>query len=319
MRMRPYRRPLIAASGGLLMVLVVSALWVLCAPRPLHDFAAFTETGSAQHGRDILVASHCASCHASPGQSDRLRLGGGLALASKFGTLRVPNISPDPDSGIGRWRVQDLANALLRGVAPNGTHYYPAFPYTSFTHLSAADVSDLWAYLRTLPAIAGRPPAHDLSFPFNIRRLVGFWKLLYFRPGPLTRDSEHSDLWKRGRYLVETQSHCAECHSSRNALAAIRPSTRYAGGPDPEGVGFVPNITPACMGHWSTAQWVRFFRTGETPDLRVVGSSMADVLTDTAMQPASDQEAMTVYLMSLPPRSTSRTLSSRRCALEVAR
>jgi len=286
-------------------MLIVLGLWIASAPHPFPHPEMFVENGSVDRGRHVFIASHCASCHASPGQSDRLRLGGGLALASNFGTLRVPNISPDPDNGIGRWRARDLANALLRGVSPTGTHYYPAFPYTTYTHLNAGDVADLMAYLRTLPPVSGRPPPHDLSFPFNIRRLVGLWKLLYFEPGSLVRDTGHSELWRRGRYLIEAQSHCAQCHSSRNLLGAIRPSTLYAGGRDPEGVGFVPNITPEGVGRWTAPEWVRFLATGETPDLRIVGSTMTDVLTDTAMLPGSDREAMAAYLMSLPSRPTS--------------
>src|SRR5690348_4346936 len=220
------------------------ALGFLSAPRPafpdVKSSSALERAGNAENGRLIFDAADCASCHASPGQSDRLRLGGGLALASPFGTLRVPNISQDPRDGIGRWRTADLANALLSGVSPRGTHYYPVLPYTSYTHMRLEDVCDLMAYLRTLPAVSGRPPAHNLPFPFNIRRLIGFWKLLFFHPGSIDQDPVRTAAWNRGRYLVEAVAHCAECHSSRNVLGAIRSSTRFAGGQDPEGVGFVP-------------------------------------------------------------------------------
>lgn|SRR6185437_14713957 len=296
---------LLVFAAALICLPGLGGVWILYAAHPLPDSQLIAETGSVQRGRQVFVVSHCASCHASAGQSDRLRLGGGLALASNFGTFRVPNISPDPEAGIGRWRARDLANALLRGVSPAGTHYYPVLPYTSYTHMTPGDVSDLMAYLRTLPAVASRPPPHELAFPFNIRRLVGLWKWLYFKPGPLTPDTGHSELWRRGRYLVEAQSHCAECHSARNVFGAIRSSSRYGGGRDPEGVGFVPNITAAGIGRWSAAQWIHFFATGTTPDLRIVGSTMADVLTDTSMLSQGDQQAMAAYLMSLAPRETS--------------
>ena len=160
------------------------AAWLITTPRPA--FARDAEApldgqGDPAKGKLMFAAGDCASCHASPGQSDRLRLGGGLALASPYGTFRAPNISMDPVDGIGSWRTVDLANALLSGVSPAGSHYYPAFPYPSYAKMGLGDVSDLMAYLRTLPAVAGKPPPHDLAFPFQIRRFVGFWKFLYLR------------------------------------------------------------------------------------------------------------------------------------------
>jgi mono/diheme cytochrome c family protein len=225
-----------------------------------------------------------------------------LAVASPFGTLRVPNISPDVRDGIGGWRTADLANALLSGVSPQREHYYPALPYTSYTHMSLEDVRDLMTYLRTLPQVTGRPPPHDLPFPFDIRRLVGFWKLFFFHSGPLPTDPTHDAVWNRGQYLVEAVSHCAECHSSRNVWGAIKARTRYAGGQDPEGVGFAPDITPLGTDHWTRGQWVEFLGTGRTPDLRFVGSSMAAVLANTATLPQEDRVAMTTYLLTLRAR-----------------
>jgi mono/diheme cytochrome c family protein len=218
--------------------------------------------------------------------------------------FRVPNISPDPEDGIGRWRTIDLANALLSGVSPSGEHYYPAFPYTSFAHMRIEDVRDLMAYLRTLPEVSGRPPPHEIPFPFTIRRAIGLWKLLYFDRRTIVDEPAHDREWNRGRYLVESLAHCAECHSSRNMLSAIRPTTRFAGGPDPEGAGFVPNITPDAIGKWSASDIVATLTTGHTPDLRFVGSSMAAVVSSTASLPESDRKAIAAYIKSLPPRPT---------------
>jgi mono/diheme cytochrome c family protein len=282
------------------------AFMFLSAPHPLFadpaKVAGLDEGGSPERGRVLFDAADCAACHASPGQSDRLRLGGGLALASPFGTLRAPNISQDPQDGIGSWRTADLANALLSGVSPQGTHYYPVFPYTSFTHMRLEDVRDLMAYLRTLPRVSGRPPPHQLPFPFNIRRFIGMWKLFFFHPTRISQNPAHTAEWNRGRYLVEGVAHCAECHSSRDILGAIRKSTRYAGGEDPEGVGFVPDITPLGLGNWSERQWLDFLSTGTTPDLRIVGSSMAAVLADMERLPEEDRRAMVRYLRTLPNR-----------------
>ena len=218
----------LAAAGVATIMLPGTAAWVASAPRPVFPAVvhALDEAGDAGRGKRVFDAADCASCHASPGQPDNLRLGGGMALASPFGTLYPPNISPDPVDGIGRWTNRDLANALLSGVAPSGTHYYPAFPYTSFTHMRLEDVRDLAAYLRTLPPVTGRTPPHDLPFPFSVRRAVGLWKWLYFAPGQISPDPSRGAAWNRGRYLAEAVSHCAECHSPRDMLGGIRSASR---------------------------------------------------------------------------------------------
>jgi len=281
--------------------------WIVTKPRPAladNENQAFDRNGDPAKGRLIFAAGDCASCHASPGQPDRLRLGGGLALASPYGTFRVPNISTDPVDGIGAWRTIDIANAILSGVSPDGCHYYPAFPYSSYAKMHVGDVNDLIAYLRTLPAVSGKPPPHILSAPFRIRRLVGFWKLLFFDRKPMAPDPARDAAWNRGRYLVEAVAHCAECHSSRNLLGGIKPDTRFAGGPDPEGIGYIPNITPARIGGWTEADVAEMLKTGRTPNHGHIGSSMADVVTNTAMLPPGDREAIANYIKSLPSRET---------------
>jgi mono/diheme cytochrome c family protein len=283
--------------------------WLLSAPRPAFteaDTPALDVAGEPERGRLVFAAGNCASCHASTGQQDRLRLGGGMALASPFGTFRVPNISPDPIDGIGRWRTIDLANALMSGVSPDGSHFYPALPYTSYAHMQVDDVRDLMAYIRSLPPVSGQAPPHEISFPFNIRRFVGLWKLFYLNQERLQTDASRSTAWNRGRYLAEALGHCAECHSSRNLFGAIRPETRFAGGQDPEGTGFVPNITPGRIGSWSSAQIAEVLTSGNTPMRDNVGSTMVDVVTNTAMLPQTDRDALAVYIKSLPARPTPR-------------
>jgi len=284
------------------------AFWVLSAPRPAitEKEAASLEGGDAAKGRLVFAAGDCASCHATPGQPDRLSLGGGMALASPFGSLYVPNISPDPVDGIGKWRAADLGNALLAGVSPGGQHYYPAFPYTTFAHMERSDVRDLMAYLRTLQPVRNRPPPHDIGFPLSIRRFVGLWKLLYFDRSPIVAEAGRDPAWNRGRYLVEGVTHCAECHSSRNLAGAIIESTRFAGGQDPEGVGFAPNITPGAIASWSAEDIVRILTDRHTPEGREVGSSMDPVVTNTAMLSDEDRRAIALYIKSLPARPTPR-------------
>ncbi|MBO1077778.1 cytochrome c [Roseomonas haemaphysalidis] len=280
------------------------ATWVLSAPVRAFEESEelFFRNGDAARGEQVFLAGQCASCHASPGQSDRTRLGGGLPLASPFGAFNVPNISPDPIDGIGRWRGIDLANALMSGVSPDGRHYYPALPYVAYARMRPEEVRDLMAYLRGLPPVAGRPPPHDLPLPFRLRRGIGLWKRLFLDRSPLTDDPSHDAAWNRGRYLVEAQLHCAECHSTRNLLYAVSDDTRHAGGPDQEGTGLVPNITPAAIGHWSDDDLVVLLTTGRTPDLRQVAGSMADVVRNTAALPEPDRRAIAAYVRALPAR-----------------
>lgn len=247
-----------AMTGVGSAALIAGVIWMITAPDLFANAdlsGIFEGAGNAERGKLVFAAGDCSSCHASPGQPDRLHLGGGLALASPYGTFRAPNISMDPIDGIGTWTTRDLANALLNGVSPDGSHYYPVFPYASFTHMSAADVEDLMAYLRTLAVVRGRPPEHELNPVFGIRRFVGFWKLLYFKPGPLSRDAARDEKWNRGRYLSEALAHCAECHSSRDTFGGIASATRYAGGQDPEGAGFYPISRPSASVTGRSSNW----------------------------------------------------------------
>ena len=294
----------------LLAVLIVFAIaaWFLLKPRIVvaQDAAALAPgRGDAARGAIVFAAGGCASCHATPvpeGKPDLARLGGGLRLKTAFGTFVVPNISPDPKDGIGAWSDADIANALLAGTSPDGRHYYPAFPYTTYAHMRLADVADLTAYLRTLPKVPGRQPPHDLAFPYDQRWGLGLWKARYLDRSPIEPVAGQSESWNRGRYLVEALGHCAECHSPRDAFGGIVPSRRFAGGPDPEGKGFIPNITqaPNALGKWSTDDIVEVLTSGNTPDFDNVSGSMADVVRNTSQLPATDREAMAAYLKSLP-------------------
>lgn len=286
--------------------ITAAVAWWITTPRFITDseIDQYQSPGDPARGQQVFAAGDCASCHASPGQSDRLHLGGGLALASPFGIFRAPNISSDPVDGIGNWRTIDLANALLRGVSPKGTHYYPVFPYSSYAHMTKIDVVDLMAYLRSLPPVKGRAPSHEINPIFRIRRFVGFWKALYFDGTPIEPDPQQNATWNRGRYLAESLGHCAECHATRDLFGGIRAKTRFAGGPDPEGTGFYPNITPARIGDWSEQNIVELLTNGNTPNHGRVGSSMTDVVTNTAMLPESDRNAIAAYIKSLPPRPT---------------
>jgi mono/diheme cytochrome c family protein len=275
--------------------------WWLTAP-PLA--LAVTEpayTPNLANGQVIFNAGGCSSCHAVPGQPDRLRLGGGLAIPSPFGTFYAPNISPDPADGIGRWTEADFINAVTRGISPEGTHYFPAFPYPSYQHAKVADVRDLFAYLKTLPKVTGKVRDHDVPFPFNIRRNVGIWKLLFMDRKPFVPDAARSAQWNRGAYIVNSFVNCAVCHSPRNRLGGIVAAQRFAGGPNPEGEGWVPNITQKGIGDWSERDIAYFLETGETPDNDSASGPMARVIKNTSQLPPEDRAAMADYLKELPP------------------
>lgn len=289
---------LILLSGGFI------AFWALTAPRAAvgHD-AALEQGGDAARGRLVFFAGGCASCHMTPKQDDPLRLGGGLELKSPFGSFYAPNISSHPADGIGRWRAADLANAMLAGVSPNGAHYYPAFPFTSYAGMRLEDVRDLMAFLRDTPPVEGRARDHDLPFPFNLRRALGLWKAMFApAPAPLREDTARSPEWNRGRYLVETLGHCAECHSPRNALGGLVAAHRFAGGPELEGQGWTPNITPHGLKGWTKGDIAYALDAGLTPEGDSLGASMAPVVRNMAQLPKEDRAAIAEYLLSLPMR-----------------
>jgi mono/diheme cytochrome c family protein len=290
----------IVIAGVLATVVAFGVYWWLTAP------ATLTVTGPAYtpnlaNGQTTFNAGGCSSCHAVPGQSDRLRLGGGLALASPFGTFYVPNISPDPADGIGRWSETQFVNAVMRGVSPTGAHYFPAFPYTTYAHAKVDDIRDLFAYLKTLAPVSGKVRDHDVPFPFDIRRNIGIWKLLFMNDKPFAPDAARSAQWNRGAYLVNSLGHCAECHSPRNFLGGIVAAQRFAGGPDLEGKGWVPNITQKGLAEWSDKDIVYFLQTGQIPDGDTIGASMGNVIRNTSQLSDGDRAAIAEYLKSLPP------------------
>lgn len=282
-------------------------LWMLLQPatyRLLYDDGANQphQARNIENGRVLFNIGGCASCHASVGTQDRTMLGGGIELVTSFGRFYPPNISSDHEYGIGAWREEDFIRALREGVSPQGYHYYPAFPYTSYRHMNADDIADLFAYLKTLPAVQGQQPDHDLHFPYNLRPFVALWKLVFLTSHVINDDPRQSALWNRGRYLVEGPGHCAECHSPRAFTGAIIESKRFSGGIDAEGKGWVPNITSDAsgIGAWSTEDIAEMLKTGFTPDFDSVGGSMTEVIKNTSQLSDEDRHAMALYLKSLP-------------------
>ncbi|MEZ5723210.1 MAG: cytochrome c [Paracoccaceae bacterium] len=258
-------------------------------------------TGDPETGRLVFTAAGCASCHMAEGATGEaaLVLAGGQRFASPFGTFIAPNISSDPEAGIGGWSALDLWNALHHGTSPEGQHLYPAFPYASYVRMTPQQAVDLHAYLRTLPADPTPSAPHEVGFPFNIRASLGGWKLLYLREG-WVMEGDLSQTELRGREIVEALAHCAECHSPRTALGGLKRGPDWlTGAPNPAGRGSFPDLTPPAL-DWSEADLVEYFTSGFTPDYDSAGGHMAHVIDNLAALPESDREAVAAYLKRLP-------------------
>jgi mono/diheme cytochrome c family protein len=282
-------------------VVGLALFWFLTIPGTVPASALGAHQPNLANGKEMFYIGGCASCHAVPNQEDKTKLGGGLGLHSPFGTFYVPNVSPDAKDGIGSWNEQQFVTAMSKGTSPDGRHYFPAFPYPSYALMPVSDVRDLFAYLKTLPAVQGKVRDHDVQFPFNIRRNVGGWKLMFFKDETFKPDASKSAEWNRGAYLVNGPGHCAECHSPRNFMGGIKSGQRFAGGPNPEGKGWVPNITQKGLKDWSKADIEFMLESGQLPDGDFVGQQMTAVVRNTAELTATDRSAMATYLKSLPP------------------
>ena len=278
-----------------------AAFWIVTIPVTVPASALASHTPDLANGRTMLFAGGCPACHMTQGQDDRTRLGGGLALKTAFGTFYAPNISPDPKDGIGNWSEADFVTALIKGTSPAGEHYFPVFPYGSYQNMRLADVRDLLAFLKTLPAMAGKTRDHDVPFWFNIRRALGGWKFLFLAGERFQPDPSQPAQLNRGAYLVNGPGHCVECHSPRNLLGGIKAGQRFAGGPDPEGEGWVANITQKGLADWSAKDIAYMLETGDTPDGDSVGGSMVQVVKNIAQLAPADRAAIAAYIKSLPP------------------
>ena len=236
-----------------------------------------------------------------PNQPDRLKLGGGLAIPSPFGTFYVPNISSDPTDGIGRWSEADFVTAVLKGTSPDGTHYFPAFPYASYQHAKVEDIRDLFAYLKTLAPVAGKARDHDVPFPFNIRRNVGIWKWLFMDGKPFAPDAAHSALMELRRLSRQQSrplrgvSQPAQFPRRYRRGAALRRRAQSGR----RGLGAQHHAKGA--GDWSAKDIAYFLETGQTPDGDTAGGSMVRVIRNTSQLSAEDRDGMAEYLKSLPP------------------
>lgn len=292
---------LAAAAAG--MATLATALWPLKPALPLTagPDPSLYSAQAIERGRLVAAAGDCVACHTAPGGA---RNAGGLALETPFGTVYSTNITPDPQSGIGRWSFAAFERAMRQGVHQDGRQLYPAFPYTAYAKLSDADMQALYGYLMAQPAVAATPPRTELGFPFNLRPLLAGWNLLFHDPKPFTPDPSRDAQWNRGAYLVEGAGHCAACHSPRNALGAEKGGLDYLAGGQAEGWN-APALNQLASGEraWSGEELYQYLRTGYSPRHGVAAGPMAPVIHGLAELPDSDLRAIVTYLTALPGRT----------------
>ncbi len=273
--------------------------WVAVAAAP----AAAADASVTPPGEYIFRAAGCAVCHTDE-KHHGAPLAGGRALKTPFGTFYTPNITPDPETGIGTWTEANLKRALREGVDDEGSNLYPAFPYTSYTHLTDADIHALWTYLSSRKPVHQANKPHDLKWYVRFRPLISLWKALYLKPGPFQPQPDRSAAWNRGAYLATAASHCGECHTPRNTLGGLEKELNCAGNAAGVDGTVVPNITPdkaTGIGHWSQSDLADYLDTGMTPDGDFAGDLMADVIDDsTSHLTPDDRKAIATYILSLP-------------------
>ncbi len=274
---------------------------------------AIAAEDAAARGAYLAAAAGCDDCH-----TDRAHGGqpyaGGLALATPFGNFYSPNITPDPQTGIGQWTDRQFLRALREGVRPDGANYFPVFPYPSFTGITDDDALAIKAYLFTQPAVRQSNRTHDLAFPLSWRFLQTGWKLLFFNSGPFRPAPERTAAYNRGAYLVTALAHCGECHTPRNLLGASDPTGFLAGTRDGPDGKKVPNITQdkeTGIGNWNENDIVGVLTDGHTPDFDFVSGAMREVVKNTARLTEEDRRAIAVFLETVPAKPFANEASFR--------
>lgn len=296
---------------GLAAVVVVAGAGFLAlawkpaiAPVSPPDRTSFDPALVAE-GAKLAAVGNCTACHTRPGGRS---FAGGLPLPTPFGTIYSTNITPDPETGIGAWSEAAFGRAMREGVARDGAHLYPAFPFDHFTNVSDADNRALYAFLMTRPAVSQTAPANALPFPLNIRLAVAGWKLLFFREGPYVADAGQSEEWNRGAYLVNGLGHCGSCHTPRNALGAEKADAHLAGGLQEGWTAFALNRASPAPVPWTAESLYTYLRQGWHPDHGVANGPMAEVTGNLGLLPDADVHAIATYVASLMPEPSAAAL-----------
>jgi len=251
------------------------------------------------HGKALVEAADCASCHTfDPAKP----FAGGKRIDTPFGAIYAPNLTPDRETGIGAWTDADFSRALRYGVAPDGSRYYPAFPYPYFTKFTRDDILSIRAYLATLTPFQNKVPPPALRFPLNFRIMMRLWNFVFFKPGILEPDQQKGADWNRGRYLVEAAGHCGACHTPKNMFGADRRGRAFAGG-KVQG-WFAPRLNGATRGglkSWSVEDIVEYLQSGRNAKSHADGLMAEVVVNSTSKMSDGDVRAIAIYLKSLPP------------------
>lgn len=272
-------------------------VWLWCAAALLVAGPALAQP-SPQRGAYVAQIAGCVGCHTDT-KDGSVPFAGGRALETPFGVFYGPNITPHKDTGMGAWSEGDFKRALRKGERPDGTHYYPAFPYSSFARMSDADMGDLWAFLRSQPPANKVNKEHELKFPFGWRFLVTFWKWMFFTSSSQKPSAQVTPEMQRGAYIVRALAHCGECHTPRNFLGGTKNERAFAGAKQPG--GWVPNLTPTRLNKWSDVDLGNYLRTGVKPEGDMAADTMGEVIANTTskLTPA-DLAAVIAYLRALP-------------------
>jgi mono/diheme cytochrome c family protein len=258
--------------------------------------------GDVQRGTYVARMAGCIACHSTPDRGAVGFMTGGTPIKTPFGTFHPPNVTPHPEDGIGGWTYDDFRAALKDGVAPDGNHYYPVFPYDRYTRMHEQDIADLWAAWQTVPPVAGAAPDHDVGFPFNLRVLMAGWKAFYLDDDMEEDEPFASDAVARGAYIVNGPGHCAACHTPRTILGALDEDRSYQGTILEPGDEKVPAITAEALRErgWTERSLAFGLRSGLTPDGDALGGTMGEVVRDsTAWLTDADRAAIAAYLFSL--------------------
>jgi mono/diheme cytochrome c family protein len=251
----------------------------------------------------LAAAAGCDQCHTDSKNGGRT-YAGGRTIETSLGSVVSPNITPDRETGIGRWQFADFTRALRWGIAPDDTHYLPAFPFRFYNRLTDGDVADLKTFMETVPRVSHANRADGSSLLLAARARAAISVVAERFAGPWVPDPSRDATWNRGAYLVATVGRCGDCHTPRNFLGAPDPERSFAGSSAGSGGKLVPNITsdPATgIGHWSEEDIVNLLRDGQTPEFDFVGGAMAEIVHNTSRLDNADRRAIAVYLKSLPP------------------
>ncbi|MFL6663014.1 MAG: c-type cytochrome [Rhizobacter sp.] len=291
----------------LLALAAVAALYLL-RPRMLPQKEGAKEASATtqiiDRGEYLARAGDCVACHTEPNGK---AFAGGRPMPTPFGSLYVPNITPDDETGIGRWTADDFYRMMHTGISRDGTLLYPAMPFASYTKVTRADSDAIYAYLMSVPPVHQPNRKHDLRFPFNNRDLLIGWRTLYFKEGEYVTDSKQSEQWNRGGYLVQGLGHCAMCHTAINALGGSSESKAFEGGMIPNQNWYAPSLTSnreAGLGNWDIKDIADLLQVGISHRGTVYGPMAEVVYNSLQYLSDADAEAMAVYLKALPQRDS---------------